>query len=73
MRPVFEAGHACPYCADTGRRPGSNYLDCGHCQVAQQRADLEKWLAALPLGLSPEDEAWAIYQRGQASGAEGHP
>ncbi len=69
------SSNTCPYCADTGRQLGSNYLDCGHCQVASQRVALEAWLATLPVALSPEDEAWAIYQRGQASsiGQVGRP
>lgn len=52
----------CAICNDTGKLPGSDYLDCG-CQAASDRAELDAWSAELPIYQEPADYRWAIHQR----------
>jgi hypothetical protein len=54
---------------DTGRMPGSDHLDCGHCDMASERAELDKavfaFIQANPS--APVAERWFfIHQRAKA-------
>lgn len=59
----------CGACGDTGSLPGSEYLDCTHCDVADDRSKLESWAstAIISCGVSDAD-LWLIYQYGKAAG-----
>ncbi|MBQ5963178.1 hypothetical protein [Massilia sp. ZL223] len=58
----------CAHCADTGSLSKTIYgfLDCAHCDVAEERARVEAWARRA----TPEVQAhsvWLIYQQGKAS------
>lgn len=58
----------CVHCNDTGSlsKSDAGYLDCPHCDVAQERADLEAWARRNAPSAAMLD-VWAIYQRGKAA------
>lgn len=58
----------CAKCADTGRLEGSNYLDCGYCEVASERASLQEWAVSNVARLALDDAQWKIYQHGRQDG-----
>ena len=57
----------CNHCDDTGSlsKDLHGYLDCPHCLVATERAELEQW--ALKNGIRCNDIAalWLVYMRGK--------
>ena len=61
----------CAVCGDTGRRTGSDFLDCTACDAATERAALNGAVIAHLLtpgaAASPEDLHWTIHQRALAS------
>jgi len=61
---------SCPYCNDTGSlsKDLDGYLDCVHCDVAEERAQLEAW-AAEHAPDCPTWDLWPIYQRGKVAAA----
>lgn len=60
---------SCPHCNDTGSLSKTiygGYLDCVHCEVAEERMRVEAWARrATPLVLA--HDVWAIYQHGKAA------
>ena len=67
----------CAYCNGTGSlsKEMSGYLDCGRCDVATERAELESWAARRGLDCYAVTALWLIYQHGKAAGAaerQGH-
>jgi len=40
--PVLDSPYDCDFCRDTGKLDGSDYYDCTHCGVAQERVALEQ-------------------------------
>lgn len=61
----------CSNCNDTGKNPGSDYLDCGHCDTATERAEVEAWAhhQRMTRQMTTADLDWALYQRGKQAGA----
>lgn len=60
----------CPHCNDTGSlsKDLGGYLDCAHCDVAEQRAALDAWAGkACQHAPSASAERWLIYQHGKAA------
>lgn len=57
----------CRHCNDTGEIGQQGYLDCTHCDVAEERAALEVWMASLPR-LAQRDLEWEIYKHGREAG-----
>ena len=59
----------CSNCNDTGRNPGSEYLDCTYCDTAKTRSDLNQFVMnwAKDYGGVPPiaifELAWAVHQR----------
>lgn len=67
----------CPICNDSGKRPGSDYLDCG-CTASAERAELNTFAEDQISTSNPEERDWLIYTRAKALGrasalAELHP
>jgi hypothetical protein len=57
----------CSTCRDTGHRDPSSFdLDCTDCDVAEQRAALEKWCNETQQRGPSMDDCWAIHQRALA-------
>ena len=63
---------SCPHCNDTGSlsKDLHGYLDCAHCDVAEQRAGLEAWALANAKNCDDMTAAWLIYQHGKAAAAQ---
>lgn len=62
----------CQHCNNTGSlsKDIDGHLDCGHCDTARERADLNAWAAAhLKHVSSASAERWALYLYGQAAAA----
>jgi len=62
----------CTHCNDTGSlsKELDGYLDCVHCDVAEQRAALDTWAStACQHAPSASAERWMIYRHGQAAAA----
>lgn len=59
----------CEHCDDTGSLSKSitGFLDCPHCDAAEERMSLESWARrnAPSAGII---DVWAIYQHGKAAG-----
>lgn len=59
--------NTCKVCNNTGKKPGSDYLDCSApgCNAIAERIDLNKFLASQRGLVSDElqDLAWSIHQR----------
>lgn len=67
----------CPICNDSGKRPGSDYLDCG-CTASAERAELNTFAEDQISTSNPEERDCLIYTRAKALGrasalAELHP
>lgn len=62
----------CTICNDTGKRAGSDYLDCGHCGAAAERVALESWVVDQPLHQGKFNQFWAIHQRAREIEREAH-
>lgn len=66
----------CRFCNDTGSTEKTlwGYFDCGHCDTAEQRMKLDKWITQLynrgdlQACISSAD-AWLIFQHGKAAAA----
>lgn len=55
--------YKCDKCNDTGSCDKSgDYLDCGHCDAAMQRAAMNDFLDKLP-AMGDYDAAWLVHQR----------
>jgi ferredoxin-like protein FixX len=69
----------CEHCNDTGSLSQSmdGDLDCGHCDIATERAKLDAWISRkynrgeLGYRISGSD-AWLIYQHGTAVQTDQH-
>lgn len=61
----MSAAPKCANCGDSGRNPGSEYLDCTRCDAATQHAELGKFLAS---NYADPDCAWKVHQRAYAMG-----
>ena len=61
----------CEHCNDTGSlsKALDGYLDCGHCDVADQRRDLEAWAHRQVAEHGAAAAIWLAYQHGRAAGA----
>lgn len=63
---------SCLRCDDTGSlsRDPEGYLDCVHCDVAEERSEVEAW-ARGQLKKAPGSRTWVwlIYQHGKAAAA----
>lgn len=61
----------CSHCHDTGNLTKTlehGHLDCGHCDAAEKRRDLEEWCRRnIPPFFSRSAAAWLIYQHGHAA------
>ncbi len=61
----------CTHCNDTGSLSKTiygGYLDCAHCEVAEERMRVEAWARrATPQVLA--HDAWIIYQQGKSAAA----
>lgn len=58
---------ACVHCGGTGMLPGSEYLDCTHCDVASQRVMLETWANEQGIRIDP-DQLWSVFSLGNRIG-----
>ena len=60
----------CEHCDDTGSlsKDAEGFLDCTHCDVAEERVVLEHWAGKqkLDCGLTA---LWLVYQHGKAAAA----
>lgn len=58
----------CAHCNDTGSlsKDALGYMDCVHCDVAEERVALEAWAGGEGY-FSTRSALWAIYQRGKAA------
>lgn len=58
----------CRFCNGTGstQKTLTGYLDCMHCDTAEQRVKLEKWARREVPDVSPVD-LWKIFQQGKAA------
>ena len=61
----------CVHCNDTGSlsKEWDGYLDCAHCDTAEERAALDVW-AAQHAPDCPSWDLWPIYQHGKAAAAQ---
>lgn len=61
----------CIHCNDTGSlsRSLDGDLDCGHCDVAQERARVSSWAAGIRRQCDTGTLAWLAYLRGKAASA----
>lgn len=60
----------CKHCQDSGKSPGSDYLDCRHCDSASERHKLNEFVSKLKAERVPEEDAvWLIHRRALARGA----
>lgn len=57
----------CATCHDTGKRAGTDHLDCADCDVATERANLEQWAIEVGIQCRCPDSLWAVYQHGVAA------
>jgi ferredoxin-like protein FixX len=62
----------CFHCNDTGSlsKALDGYLDCGHCDVAAERAKLEDWAFDLINQHGATAAMWLVFQHGQAAAAD---
>ena len=65
----------CIHCADTGSlsKDIDGYLDCAHCDVAEERTALEQWVLKHAKNCDDFSAAWLIYQHGKDRGASDFP
>lgn len=61
----------CKHCNDTGSlsKDLDGYLDCAHCDVAEERAALEAWVIKNARNCDDMTAAWLIHQHGKAAAA----
>jgi len=60
----------CDRCDDTGSlsKDPEGYLDCPHCEVADERAELERWASKeLKKSAGARTWVWTIYQHGKTA------
>jgi len=50
----------CEHCRDTGRLDGSDYYDCAHCSVAQERVKLEERMTKMKRSMPANDAMWSL-------------
>lgn len=62
---------SCFHCNDTGSlsRAFDGFLDCGYCDVAEQRRDLEAWAHRKVAEHGAAAAMWLAFRRGMAAGA----
>lgn len=62
---------SCTHCNDTGSLSKElwGYLDCAHCEVAEERMRVESWARRATPGVMAHD-VWTIYQHGKAAAAK---
>lgn len=58
---------ACIHCNNTGSlsKDLAGHLDCAHCTVANERAELEKWAKENRVSYVTETDLWMIFQHGR--------
>lgn len=66
-KPVEQKTYECQYCQDTGELGQLGALDCAHCNVAIERAELNEFIRTLP-PLATCDVSYAIYLYGRRAG-----
>jgi hypothetical protein len=61
----------CSHCNDTGSltKDLDGYLDCTHCDIAEQRTELEQWVVKHAKHCDDFTAAWLIFQHGKAAAA----
>lgn len=61
----------CEHCNGTGSLSKSleGYLDCGYCDVAEERRDLEAWAHHKVAQHGAAAAMWLAYQHGRSAGA----
>ena len=61
----------CIHCNDTGSlsKALDGYLDCPHCDVAEQRRDLEAWAHRKVAEHGAAAAIWLAFKHGMASAA----
>jgi hypothetical protein len=59
---------ACIHCNDTGSlsKDLAGHLDCAHCTVANERAELEKWAKENRVSYVTETDLWLIFQHARS-------
>lgn len=50
----------CEFCRDTGKLDGSDYYDCAHCSVAQERVKLEERMENMKRSMPANDAMWSL-------------
>jgi hypothetical protein len=60
---------ACIHCNNTGSlsKDLAGHLDCAHCTVANERAELEKWAKENRVSYVTETDLWLIFQHGRGA------
>lgn len=55
----------CAHCEDTGSLSKSldGYLDCGHCDIAAKRVELERWYIAQTKKDGIYGALWRLHQK----------
>lgn len=59
----------CTHCNNTGSlsKDLGGYLDCGHCDVAEERAKLEAWAVEMMTQHGATAAMWLVFQHGKAA------
>jgi len=58
--PEHESHYDCEFCRDTGKLDGSDYYDCAHCSVAQERVKLEERMGNMKRSMPTNDAVWSL-------------
>jgi hypothetical protein len=58
--PEHESHYDCEFCRDTGKLDGSDYYDCAHCSVAQERVKLEERMGNMKRSMPTNDAMWSL-------------
>ena len=58
--PENESHYDCEFCRDTGKLDGSDYYDCAHCSVAQERVKLEERMGNMKRSMPTNDAMWSL-------------
>jgi hypothetical protein len=58
--PEDESHYDCEFCRDTGKLDGSDYYDCAHCSIAQERVKLEERMGNMKRSMPTNDATWSL-------------
>jgi len=58
--PEHESHYDCEFCRDTGKLDGSDYYDCAHCSIAQERVKLEERMTKMKRSMPTNDAMWSL-------------